>query len=231
MSERAVSERARQPWQRRRDETGRLIEPKLWYERFWAWLQDPRRMMLTVYNEERQRKGKKSAKNLPGSWNKAVAAWDWRARAEAYDKHMEAERLRQTAEAEQRVLGEALAQRYGRIERLIELEKRLYQDLAEAGRLWPVEVRGEGEEVRQRMRFNSALVREYRGVLEDIAAELGHRKDHGDLVNVMVWSAEEWKKQAAERLAQATETADAFADYAGYDPDVERDGGGEDHDV
>lgn len=76
-------------------------ESRLWYTRFRAWLADPRRSLLGVYRAEWEAQVRKKAGNgakerdfratsIPGSWQKAVGRWQWRARAAAYDAHLDA---------------------------------------------------------------------------------------------------------------------------------------------
>jgi hypothetical protein len=94
-----------------------ILEPQKWFNRFTVYmLQGPGRSLLAVVNEEREQKGHKRSVNVPGSWRRIFAVWQWKDRAAAWD-----ERNRQLmvadAEAERvqmldrhRKMGQALQQ-------------------------------------------------------------------------------------------------------------------------
>jgi len=87
--------------------------------------------------------------------------------------------LRARLEAE--ATDEGLARRAVRIRRLIQLAEKLEEDFYENARLWvrePKEVTGERVEIE---RFNAAEVKQWRGLLDDIAKEMGERKTSVDL--------------------------------------------------
>jgi hypothetical protein len=73
-------------------------ESRLWYRRFRAWLQQPRRSLLAVYREDwERRQARKGAKgrefkatSAPSSWRRAYVEWQWEERAQAYDAHLDA---------------------------------------------------------------------------------------------------------------------------------------------
>jgi hypothetical protein len=71
----------RKPWLKLPDENS------LWYERFKAWLlQDKPRSVLSLYNEDRARRGALEAETLPRTWNEAKERYHWKERAAAWDK-------------------------------------------------------------------------------------------------------------------------------------------------
>lgn len=71
-------------------------ELNLWYDRFTRFrLQGPGRSLLSLYHQWQDEKGKKRAHSPAKSWRDACKKWEWRKRAEAWDKH---ERLRLEAE-------------------------------------------------------------------------------------------------------------------------------------
>jgi hypothetical protein len=93
-----VDERKPKPWERQPGEKA------MWYRRFWAWLNHPRRSMLAVYQEEREERRKKARKSpkkpdskrgrrettgVPGRWKEIAQEWDWEGRAGAWDEYQE----------------------------------------------------------------------------------------------------------------------------------------------
>lgn len=77
----------RKPWDRQRDDEGKL-EPNRWYSRFTAYrLAGPNRSLLGCVNREREQKGIKRYNSVPGAWSRAFDKWRWRERAEAWDEH------------------------------------------------------------------------------------------------------------------------------------------------
>lgn len=82
------------PWDRRPG------EPSKWFARFEQYrLLGPNRSYLAVYKAERIAAGKSGAvTRIPGSWDENAAAWEWRARVEAFDV-AEVERHRGSFEA------------------------------------------------------------------------------------------------------------------------------------
>lgn len=114
------------------------------------------------------------------------AKFGWPARASAYDAEREAERNVKRQE----VFEKGLALDYERVTKLkrlaINLEKQIYETIDgtlpgfEQHKLWLRDVKqvGSGEEAQRVdiVRFNSALLEQYRAVLADLAAEVGDRK-------------------------------------------------------
>lgn len=64
-------------------------EPSLWYGRFHAFLlKGSDRTLLGVYNEWRESRGRPRTKCPARTWRDACKRWEWRERAEAYDRHL-----------------------------------------------------------------------------------------------------------------------------------------------
>lgn len=108
--------------------------------------------------------------------------YDWAARAEAYDAELEAQK---TARA-QEIMATGLALEHERVEELKDLYALLKAQLYEQGEdgvlhnLWLPDVKqigaGEYAERVDIERYNSPLVNDMRGVLDDLAKETGGRK-------------------------------------------------------
>lgn len=114
-----------------------------------------------------------------GQWS---TEYDWQQRASLYDgelEHLRNEKKRKEFEA-------GLALDYERVHELKSLAHLLKQDLTV--RLWLDDVKsigsGEFAERVDLIRFNSALVEQYRGVLDDLAKETGGRKTKTENINI-----------------------------------------------
>lgn len=126
--------------------------------------------------------------------------YGWMERARAYDATWEA---RKTAERET-VLGYGLAHDYERVRKLYRLAAMLEAQIYERGmygdlhNLWVPDVKsigtGEFAEKVDIERFNSALLEQYRKVLEDIAKETGGR------VQKQEFKVDDWRSQAIEDI-------------------------------
>ncbi len=169
---------ATQPWARQPK------EPALWHERFQRYLYlGPARSLIAVYRAEA--KSEKSAaeraraRNVPGAWFAAVKRWSWHVRAEAFD---DAERKRRdelyAARADE-ILQSGFAQRFIRIAELNRLAELLQTELYTEDKRWLPDVKqiggGDFAERVDIVRFNAAVVEQYRETLEDIAIEMGER--------------------------------------------------------
>lgn len=111
-------------------------------------------------------------------------SWDygWAIRANIYDARMESEKDKVAIE----ILHTGLAESNARVRELKRMAELLAEEIARPGRLYLHDVKqiGSGKFARRvkLLRFNSPLVEQYRGVLDDIAKEVGGRKgssDHG----------------------------------------------------
>ena len=62
-------------------------EPNRWYARFEQFrLAGPNRSLLGTLNADREQRGKKKARSIPGAWTENASRWRWRERAVAWDK-------------------------------------------------------------------------------------------------------------------------------------------------
>jgi hypothetical protein len=82
---------------------------------------------------------------------------------------------------EKEALAEGLSRKAVRIRRLAQLAEKLEADLLDHDRLWVQEPKQVGAQVIEVERFNAPEVKEYRGLLDDIARELGERRQSIDL--------------------------------------------------
>jgi hypothetical protein len=87
-----------------------------------------------------------------------------------------AEFTRLREESENEALSEGLARKAIRIRRLAQLAAKLEDDLYENDRLWVTEPKQVGPHLVEVEKFNAAEVKEYRGLLDDIAREIGDRR-------------------------------------------------------
>lgn len=91
-------------------------ENSLWFGRFKKWLQQPQpRSLLSIYNSERARKGKRSdATTYPHAWGNAKERFHWVARTAAFDtaeqqrKDCEWETMREQERCTELAIAEAL---------------------------------------------------------------------------------------------------------------------------
>lgn len=136
------------------------------------------RLMVQKYNEP-------STENAPTRHLNTLANWssrfEWVARAEEYDAEIEAQK---TAYANE-MMRSGLALDYERVNKLKELFDLLFGELMEKGvggvlhNLWLPDVKSIGSgQYAERVdieRYNSALVSDIRGVMDDLAKETGGR--------------------------------------------------------
>lgn len=135
--------------------------------------------LLSKYTKRNQTEPVTESESTIKKWS---ADYDWQLRASAYDavlEEMRNERRRKEFDA-------GLALDYERIRKLKKLANLLEQDLTV--RLWLDDVKsigsGEFAERVDLIRFNSALVEQYRGVLDDLAKEVGGRKQKSEVLNI-----------------------------------------------
>ncbi len=105
--------------------------------------------------------------------------------------------LRELLEAE--AISEGLARKAVRVGRLIKLAEKIEEDFYENDKLWVVEPKQIGAEQVDVERFNAAEVREYRGLLDDIARELGDRRTKIDLRTIDVTKLSDEELEAIAR--------------------------------
>lgn len=108
--------------------------------------------------------------------------FDWQQRAVDYDKRQTETVEAQAQEFRQKHLFEGLALAHNRIARLTVVEELLFAQISDNDCLWPPELKNIRTEdgsfsTTEIRRFNGPLVQQYRGVLDDIAKEVGDRKE------------------------------------------------------
>ena len=137
------------------------------------------RKLACKYNEE-------TTNSVPTRNFRIIAKWStnygWVKRAEEYDARMENKKT----EYAQRMMEEGLAADYERVGKLKTLFDLLYGELFEEGEegalhnLWVPDVKkigaGEYSETVEIERYNSSLISDIRGLLDDLAKETGGRK-------------------------------------------------------
>ena len=148
-------------------------EPNRWYQQFERYrLLGPTRSLLAAYNQWRIEKSRKASTSCTKSWRVMAEQWRWQARAEAWDKHC-SDQASARAEAERvEVLASGFAQRHARVRALDELAQLLLEDTLEG-------LRG----MNDKRWFSAAQVRELRGLLDDLAAEMGERVKRADITS------------------------------------------------
>jgi len=129
--------------------------------------------------------------------------YGWANRAELYDAEIEAERDAAARAYANEITEEGLALIHERVKTLKALAGRLLDDMKEVDLVWLRDVKqiGSGKQAERvdLIRFNAPLFQQLRGVLDDIAKEMGHRvqkMEHGgpDGGPIPV-DLEEWKKR------------------------------------
>jgi hypothetical protein len=162
-------------------------EPSRWYQLFERYrLLGPDRSLLAAYNSWRIAKGReKSCSAASKSWLRRSAEWRWKQRAEAWDAYL----ANQVAEAEEKrrleILSSGLALRHERVRELKDLGVLLLDEIRETDKRWVPDVKtvGSGPDAERVniVRFNGSLIEQARGVLDDLAAELGERRKNVDM--------------------------------------------------
>ena len=202
-----MNDNATQPWARQPK------EPSQWYERFQKYLHlGPARSLIEVYRTDA--KSKKSAaeraraRNVPGSWFAAVKKWNWYARADAFDDAERKKRDEMYRARADEILQSGFAARFVRIAELNRLAELLQSEMFTTDKRWMPDAKWIGGENGERvdlLRFNAAVVEQYRQTLADIAAEMGERvrgvKVEGN-VGVVQFAADDLAK-AKQAAAQA----------------------------
>jgi hypothetical protein len=103
-----------------------------------------------------------------------------------------------------KALKEGLAQKAARVRLLQEMADKMMDDLLVGKLLWTDQVKGiGGQENYERIdykEFNTGEVQQLRGVLDDIAKELGDRGPDVYVENNNFFDIESWKKEREKRL-------------------------------
>ena len=169
-------------------------EPSAAYAKFLIYrgMKPTVRSLVGAYNlYQAQKSPKKPVKTAPGSWKDMCARWDWKFRAEQWDAKLQAEQeardaaLREAEAAEiERIMTTGYAAKHKRVEGLATMAHKVENSMLDpiTGEVNPKWVDPE-------------KVREYRGCLTDIAAELGDRvkkqehtgKDGGPIEFITEW--------------------------------------------
>lgn len=130
-----------------------------------------------------------ATKPPPTKREKTLKDWsrfnEWQARAGAYDKAV-AEAMEQALQAKRReVMEEGLALDFERVRALKRLADLLESEVYEEDKRWVPDVKGigKGEDFERVdiVRFNPAVIDQFRGTLDDIAKEVGDRKQKTEL--------------------------------------------------
>lgn len=157
-------------------------EPMLWFNRFSRFRRlGPERSLLAAYNQWRGEKGRERATGVPEPWARARDGWDWIERAEDWDLHLEQLVDQRHDDARIEALTSGFALQYERVRELDSLAKLLLEELLTEDKRWVPDVKAIGsgkDDTFERIdivRFNSALIREFRETLADLAAEQGER--------------------------------------------------------
>lgn len=191
------------------------------------WLMGPGRSLAKLrqsYIEPTSHPPSRHLRTLAG-WSTKYA---WQARIDRAKKILDDEIAQAELEARRsEVLSGGYALHFERVAHLNELAELLYRELNEEDKRWLPDVKqigaGETAERVDIVRFNAALVREYRGALDDIAAELGERVKNLDIpggIDVRLFNLQEWKAERQKRLgemAQMPEPEDEGAGDAAQD--------------
>lgn len=162
--------------------------------------------LLERYGKLRQNAAPTRSKNTLEAWS---MRFGWAERAEIYDAQLEARKNR----AAQRIMQTGLALTHRRVAALKRLARLLEQQLYKTEpdgtmpNLWCPDAKGIGSgdcwERVDLVRFNAALVDQLRGVLDDIAKEVGGRKQNLDVTTAghSLFDLEAWQRQRTERRA------------------------------
>ena len=128
-------------------------EDNLWYDRFTHFrLLGPKRTLGAAHRRE-VAKSRKKSQYLPGSWRDAAKQWKWKERAEAWDAQ---QREDLECEADQ-VISDGLALMHERVRLLKKRAEKIDKYLD------------------KEKKPPSYLIEQWRGLLSDIADEMGQR--------------------------------------------------------
>jgi hypothetical protein len=142
------------------------------------------RKLAQKYNKSRRTTPPTTSKDTLGIWS---SDFEWQKRASEYDAAIEAAKN----EKRRKSLEEGLALEYERVNKLKRLARYLESQIFEKDddgnqpNVWVADVKqiGGGEFVERvdLVRFNSALISEYRSTLDDIAKEVGDRRQKQEI--------------------------------------------------
>lgn len=169
------------PWEQRPEESAK------WFARFERYrLMEPPRSITIVFQQEEVTKNRENPrKKLGGDWYEAAHQFEWEKRAAAWDAEQTAERERQIKAEKERILTTRFALMHKRVEALNALASKLIILTGDEDKVWLKEIKtiGTGKEAKriETVEFNEGLFREIRGLLADIAAEMGERSKRDKL--------------------------------------------------
>jgi len=105
---------------------------------------------------------------------------------------------------EHNALTAGLSVKANRVDTLQKLADKIISDLLDDGKLWLTQVKGIGGQLNYERieyeEFNKAEVDALRGLLDDIASELGERAPGVQVNNTYNFDMEKWKADRTERL-------------------------------
>lgn len=141
-------------------------EPNNWFARFLSFKQlGPSRTLMAVIHSEEAKKGKtKQSKSPPGAWSQACEQWEWRQRAEAWDTYEQKRIEAQRQAYVDAIMSEGYALVYERIKALGDMAKTIDWSMRDP----------ESKEYNAKW-IDADKINQWRGVLDDIAKELGQR--------------------------------------------------------
>ena len=162
--------------QRQKNESGRSSQACNDYLRL-----GPGRSLNVLLAHYRENEEKLAPTRSIGTLNNWSARYKWQIRAELYDKQFDDEKTKRKNE----IMQSGLAFIHERVQKLKELASFLETQMFEQGlegeyhNIWLPDVKqiggGEYAERVDIERFNSAIIEQYRGTLDDIAKETGGR--------------------------------------------------------
>lgn len=178
-------------------------EPTRWHERFQKFLLAgvTRSIYATYLAEHDERLQARQAKRpvverttnarpgLPKQWREQAQKWNWRERADAWD---DVQRQRRTELYEARrdeILSSGFAAQFVRIAELVRVAELLQAEVWTEDKRWVPDVKqiGSGDDAQRVdiVRFNPAVIQQFRETLADIAAETGDRAQRVKLDGTM----------------------------------------------
>ena len=185
---------------------------------------------------ERYRRSRKKSEPATDSYDtlqKWSSQYDWQDRASIYDTGVE----QQKNERRQKEMDAGLALDYERVRRLKRLAKfiedQIYEEAPPAAtfqiddkeitvapvspypKLWLADVKQVGVEKVDIIRFNQAIISEFRGLLDDLAKETGGRKAKTELsgtVGTVQMPFSEWEKRTESVMVKVSKTMNDFED-------------------
>lgn len=154
--------------------------------------------LLNYYQDNTELPPVKTLKTLK-KWS---VNYRWVNRATAYDAEIERQKNEAIAKQRRKILESGLAldtERIKVLSRITNLLQGQVFETDEAGKqpkLWPKY--GTTENGQDLRKFNSALIRELRGLLDDLAKEVGGRRQRSDNVNI---NLDDLSDEQLERIA------------------------------